>query len=122
MQAIYYKYLATEGNPGGEMDLSDPGKRKIAEKVPNAAGSQQTWATAISRRRLLGHVGKALYLAPTLTVLGIVPKVAVGANSDILCPPNVPNNPNCPDTGATTSRSDSYGRQPKKPTRRSGGG
>ena len=65
-----------ELNPVGETDLSDPGKRRNIGRSPDETEIVPPAGTLISRRRLLGQAGKALYLAPTLTVIGLAPKIA----------------------------------------------
>jgi hypothetical protein len=49
----------------------------------------------VSRRKLLGGMGKLAYVAPTLTFLSVVTNGAQAAS-----PPCPPNNPGCKDGGA----------------------
>lgn len=101
---------AKELNPGRETDLSDPGKRRNIGRSPDETEIEPPAGTLISRRRLLGQAGKALYLAPTLTVIGLAPKFARG--DDISCPPPPPDDPSCPDSARVIGpRSASNGRR-----------
>ena len=51
----------------------------------------------VSRRKLLGDMGKLAYVAPTLTLLSVVTN---NAHAQIGSPPCPPSNPNCNDSNS----------------------
>lgn len=98
--------------------MNDWDKKQIAEESLDEAKSKPSSGILISRRGLLGQAGKALYLAPTLTVLGLTSDVAAQEGS-IPCPPPPPDDP-CPPASAPASnpRTESNQRQNWKQKRR----
>ena len=51
---------------------------------------------SLSRREVLGRIGKAAYIAPTLTVLNLLPGLAQSQTLPSGCPPFPdPDDPNC---------------------------
>ena len=109
---------AMELNPVGETDLSDPGKRRNIGRSPDETEIVPPAGTLISRRRLLGQAGKALYLAPTLAVIGLAPKIA--RTDTISCPPPVPGDPCTNPASLTNPRTESNERQNRQQKRKQG--
>ena len=65
----------------------------------------------ISRRKLLGDMGKLAYVAPTLTLFSVVTN---NAHAQIGSPPCPPNNPNCTEGGSSKQKPRTESRK-KKP-------
>ena len=64
----------------------------------------------ISRRKLIGGMGKLAYVAPTLTLFSVV------ANAQVGSPPCPPTDPGCPIPGAPANqKSRTESRLKKKP-------
>jgi hypothetical protein len=65
----------------------------------------------LSRRKLLGDMGKLAYVAPTLTLLSVVTN---NAHAQVGSPPCPPSDPNCNEGNSPKQKPGTEGR-PKKP-------
>jgi hypothetical protein len=65
----------------------------------------------ISRRKLLGDMGKLAYVAPTLTLLSMVTN---NAHAQVGSPPCPPNEPNCTQGTSPKQKSGPEGRTKKR--------
>ncbi|MEE8339652.1 MAG: hypothetical protein V3R56_05870 [Xanthomonadales bacterium] len=96
--------------------MSDRGNKQINNGSADETANKPSSST-LSRRRLLGQAGKALYLAPALTVIGLAPKLAGAQN--ISCAPPPPDSGACPDSAPVANpRTESNQRQNWKQKRR----